>query len=93
MTYAEISTATPEPQEESVPVDRTPANPSIGDLYAVVVDMHRMQAEELAIFRGLANLVNESAAQLPAFMETIQDSPIFGMLSGGGGLLGGLFRR
>jgi hypothetical protein len=82
-----------EPDESSVPVVREPLDPSLADLYAVLVDMHRMEAEKLSIMRSIAGLVNEFGAQVPEFMATLQDSPIFGMLNGGGGLLGSLFRR
>lgn len=82
-----------EPQEWSVPVDVTPTQPQLGDLYAVLVDIHRMEAEKLAVIRSLAGLINDASAQLPAILDQLQESPLFSMLSGGGGLLGSLFRR
>lgn len=86
--------ASDEPQEASVPVDTTTLQPTLGDLYAVLVDMHRMEAEKLTILRSVANLVNEAGSQLPEIMSALQDSPLFGMLSGqGGGFLGSLLRR
>jgi hypothetical protein len=92
MTDAYLPTL--EPDENAVPQTVLPVEPTIADLYAVIVDIHRMEAEKLAIIRGVATMANQFGEQIPEFMATLQDSPIFGILSGsGGGLLGSLFRR
>lgn len=71
-----------------------PAIVTMEDIYNVLVDVHAGQMQIVNILSGFATLINSAAEELPKALESLQESPIFGMLSGGGGgILGSLFRR
>jgi hypothetical protein len=64
------------------------------DIYNVLVDIHAGQQQTNNILAGFAQMINAATEEVPKALEALQDSPIFGMLSGsGGGILGSLFRR
>lgn len=82
-----------EPDESSVPIPVQTRTATLDDVYSVLVDIHSIESQKLAIMQALGSLVNQASEQLPSIMEQIEQSPLFGMFNGGGGLLGGLFRR
>ena len=99
MSYEDDGLAA-EPNDALVPTAPV-KDVTLEDVYNVLVDLHRMEVRKLSIMEGAVAVINEAGPliaearqHIGPLMESLQESPLFGMLSGqGGGLLGGLFRR
>lgn len=56
-------------------------HPTVEDVYALMADMHRQQQQMAVQLNAIVELANQTMANVPAVIDSIQASPLGKMLA------------